>query len=82
MRLDHGLIESAKEHARRTDRSLSQLVADYFALLASAGGARAQAPGTPEDEALPPAVAALHGSLCGSTLDERDYGEHLAEKHA
>jgi Family of unknown function (DUF6364) len=38
LRLDSGLIDSAKEFAQVNQRSLSQLVADYFARLGAQSG--------------------------------------------
>ncbi len=81
LRLDAQLIEQAKEQARRHNKSLSQLVADYFVQL---GQVPAQSP-------LPPVVASLKGALKGRSgaqegtdadlPDEQDYHAYLARKH-
>jgi len=73
LRLDHQLIGRAKSHARRTGKSVSQLVADYFALLDR----------TPIDEetALPPLTNALYGALAPAQIDETDYRRFLDEKY-
>jgi hypothetical protein len=73
LRLDERLIRRAKRHARRSGKSVSQMVAEYFSLLGTA-------PGTPTDM-LPPIVASLRGALSGSGVEEKDYYVHLEEKH-
>jgi len=73
LRLDDELIRSAKLYAGKSGKSVSQLVADYFALI-DAG-----------DEAsgvdLTPRVRSLLGALSASALDERDQRRHLEGKH-
>jgi hypothetical protein len=73
LRLEEKLIRRAKRYARRSGRSVSQLVADYFALLEQDDPAR--------QEPVPPTVTALRGLLRGSTVDEADYRQHLLERH-
>ena len=58
LRLDSGLIESAKAFAHEHQQSLSQLVADYFARLVAQPATAALA----EDKALSPITASLAGS--------------------
>ena len=58
LRLDSGLIESAKAFAHEHQRSLSQLVADYFARLEAQPAAAA--PTT--DKVLSPITTSLGGS--------------------
>jgi hypothetical protein len=77
LRLDEDLIERAQRYSDATGKSLSKLVADYFALIETA-----------RDEnrgALPPKVRALFGALApasgGPSADEREYRRHLEEKH-
>jgi hypothetical protein len=76
LRLEQRLIRRAKAYARRTGKSVSELVADFFGRLAA-----------PTDEAAPrvvaqsPAVQSLVGALAGSRMDETDYRAHLVEKH-
>jgi hypothetical protein len=73
LRLDDALIRRAKRHAATSGRSVSQLVADYFALI-DAG-----------DEAsgveLTPRVRALLGTLPGDVSDADAYRRHLESKH-
>lgn len=73
LRLDEELIARAKEHAQKTGRSVSQMVADYFALLESRPGQ--------SGAALPPVVQGLRGLLAGSDANEEDYHRYLEEKH-
>ena len=58
LRLDSGLIESAKAFAHEHQRSLSQLVADYFARLA----AEPVSAVLKTEKALSPITASLGGS--------------------
>lgn len=74
LRLDDALISSAKEHAARSGRSVSGLVADFFALI-EAADAR-------EQVAVTPRVRRLRGVLADSGLDEDDHRRHLEQKHA
>ena len=76
LRLEQRLIRRAKAYARRTGKSVSELVADFFSRLEA-----------PADEATPgvvaqsPAVQSLVGALARARVDEADYRAHLAEKH-
>ena len=72
LRLDAELIQLAKSYSRETGKSLSQIVADYFARLTA----------QPADEpASTPLVRSLRGSLRGVEVDEADYRRHLEEKY-
>ena len=73
LRLDDRLIRNAKRRARRSGKSVSKLVADYFALI----NADEEIPGTE----ITPRVRSLIGSLKGSTATEADYRRHLEEKY-
>ncbi len=73
LRLDDNLISRAKAEARRSGKSVSQLVAEYFSILTS--------PREATDEALPPKVQALKGMLRGTELDVEDYHHYLEDKH-
>jgi hypothetical protein len=72
LRLDDSLIEKAKRYSDRSGKSVSQLVADYFALIE----VDALIPGTE----LTPRVRAMIGSLKGASTTENDYRRHLEEK--
>ncbi len=73
IRVDDRLISRAKVHARETGKSLSQLVADYFAILENTS--------TSDVDNLPPITRELCGALADARVDEADYREHLAEKY-
>ena len=73
LRLDDGLIRNAKRYSTKSGKSVSQLVADYFALIDSGE----DVPG-PE---ITPRVRALIGSLKGATATEEDYRQHLEDKY-
>lgn len=76
LRLEQRLIRRAKAYARRTGKSVSELVADFFGRLEAPTEPRAT-----EFQANSPAVRSLIGALAGSSLDEAEYRVHLAEKH-
>ena len=71
LRLEEQLIERAKAHAKKRGKSVSQMVAEYFALLD-----REDRP-----ETLAPLTRSLHGALRSSAVDEDTYREHLEEKY-
>jgi hypothetical protein len=72
LRIDDELIDPAKSYARKSGKSVSQLVADYLELLPE--------PGQPKPRPSTPIVDSLRGVLAGSGLDESDYRRHLEEK--
>lgn len=61
LRMDEDLIERAKRFADRDGRSVSQIVADYFALL--------DAELDEEDEVTTPIVASFRGALSNVDTD-------------
>ena len=72
LRMDAALISRAKEHARRSGKSLSRLVAEYLSLL----------DGDQDDTtALPPTVRSLKGALRDASTDREDYLRHLEEEY-
>ena len=75
LRLDESLIAAAKVYAHEHGRSLSVLVADYFAQLTH------QAPTPTASPASGKITASLRGALEGSGVDETDYQRHLEAKH-
>ncbi|MGH7546041.1 MAG: DUF6364 family protein [Gemmatimonadota bacterium] len=83
LRLDPRLIRRAKRYARERGKSLSRLVADYFALLQAGETAEREgrAESAAESEGLPPLTRSLLGALSDRDLDEADYRRHLEEKH-
>ncbi len=73
LRLDSQLIRGAKQYAKGAGKSLSQVVAEYFAAITSAD--------QPEFTATP-AVTRLRGVLKGAPVDDaRDYHAYREEKH-
>lgn len=76
LRLDDNLIRAAKSYAREADKSLSQIVADYFALLTAPSR---------EDEGEMASLPPITRSLVGSVTVEREVDDdryiHLMEKH-
>ena len=71
LELEKTLVERAKRHAEASGKSVSQLVAHYFAQL-----------GEPfDEEALPPITRALSGALKDVDADRADYYKHLEQKH-
>jgi hypothetical protein len=71
LRLDEKLIASAKRRSVVSGKSVSQLVADYFALIDAQD----------RDAAITPRVRSLRGVLAGSDLNETDYRRHLEDKY-
>jgi hypothetical protein len=75
LRLGVGLIDQAKKHARKSGKSLSQMVADYFqSVLKGLGKPERQKP-------ITPLVSALKGRLKGAKINVHDYERHLEEKY-
>ncbi len=72
LRLEDELILNAKEYAKNHDKSLSQIVADYFYCLT-------QQPS--EAKINLPITHALTGILADSNVDEADYKQHLLDKY-
>jgi len=73
LRLDEHLIERAKRHSNRTGKPVSQLVADYFAVIA----VDEPIAGTE----LTPRVRSMIGALKGATTTEDEYRRYLETKH-
>lgn len=73
LRLDESLIARAKRYSRRSGKSVSQIVADYFALI--------EADKPIEGTELTPRVRAMKGSLKGASATEQDYRRYLEDKY-
>ena len=71
LRVEDSLIEQAKNYAKQNDKSLSQIVADYFRAL------------TENNQKLEngPITQSLIGVLSASDVDEEDYKKHLEDKY-
>ncbi len=76
LRIDSRLIEEAKQYAEEHGSSLSQLVAEYFAVLTAKDD---------DTEAferkLPPITRSLVGVLKESEYDPKDYHRYLEDKY-
>ncbi len=70
LRLENTLIEQAKNYAKQHDKSLSQVVADYFQILTQQS----------KKSGISPITKSLIGIL-DSNRDESDYKKHLEEKY-
>lgn len=91
LRLDEVLIDRAKSYAQEQDRSLSQLVADYFAHLTVKPNSTGKAkPATIRAvQAAGPITTGLRGALRPATKatpgkavrGREDYRAHLEEKY-
>ncbi len=73
LRLDDRLIGKAKRRAAKSGKSVSKLVADYFALIDANEG-------MPDIETTP-RVRSLIGSLKGAAATEEGYRRHLEDKY-
>ena len=73
LRMEQRLVRDAKAYAKRTGRSLSQLVADYFSILAKRSNG--------DQEDLTPLVRSLKGALGQAEMDDAEYRRHLVEKY-
>ena len=73
LRLGNSLIKRAKKRAKQKGTSVSQMVADYFALI--------DAKKTSIKNELPPITASLVGILKDKGIDEEDYKKHLEDKY-
>lgn len=73
LRMDEGLIKQAKVYAKQSGKSVSKLVADFFALL------------NPEPDGDPgkitPKVKSLMGIMRDTRVRAEDYKKHLEKKH-
>lgn len=73
LRMDEKLISRAKVYARRSGKSVSQLVAGFFVSLGAARGKK--------EFEVTPKVESLKGVLRGAKLEKEDYRAHLEEKY-
>jgi hypothetical protein len=77
LRLERSLIDRAKAYARVRGKSVSRLVADYFALLEPT----TEPEEPPRLDALPPITRSLFGVLADGEVDEEDYRRYLEQKY-
>ena len=72
LRLDDQLVKQAKAYAKKSGKSVSQLVAEYFSLLNAK---------TPSKSQITPSVQQLKGVLQQSKVDKEDYRKYLEGKY-
>ena len=71
LRLEDSLIQQAKIYAKQHNKSLSQVVADYFQILTQ----------KVEGVETPPITRSLIGVLESSHIEMDDYKRHLEDKY-
>lgn len=71
LHINDELIEQARTYAEAQNKSLSQLVADYFTVITR----------SPETKPFHPSLQSILGILEGHQVDEDDYKEYLWKKH-
>jgi hypothetical protein len=74
LRLEADLVQRAKSFAKKTGKSVSRIVADYFTVLE-------RPPKRDKSVSWPPLVRSLKGSLRRARVNENDYRRHLEEKY-
>lgn len=74
LRLDKKLIIFAKKYSDSQGKSVSQLVADYFSLLAGRDS-------TSKPQLEAPITHSLRGVLRKAKISEEDYKKYLEEKY-
>ena len=82
LRLDEGLVDTAKKYAAREGRSVSELVAAYFKRL----DAPSDAATAKKDQVSQQRKSSFYGLLIGGNvtpqdIDKKSYLEHLSRKH-
>ncbi len=73
LRIDAELIERARRHGQVHGKSISRLVADYFAALEDVDRV--------EEAEYPPMTRSLHGALRGADISREDYRVALERKY-
>ncbi len=73
LRMDEKVINRAKAYARKSGKSVSQLVADFFALLGSKEERKSSE--------MTPKVKSLRGVFRGSDLSIDNYRRHIEDKY-
>ncbi len=75
LRLDDSLVKLAKEQASKRGKSVSKMVADYFASFESSTKK------TDFKNSLTPVTKSLIGIAKGADLDEQSYKDYLTDKY-
>lgn len=73
LRMDERLIKQAKAYAKQSGKSVSRLVADFFALLNP----------EPEEESskISPIVKSLRGIMRDTQVSPEDYKKYIEKKY-
>ena len=74
LRLEADLVQRAKSFAKKSGKSVSRIVADYFTVLE-------RPPRRDKTLPWPPLVRSLKGSLRKARRDEQDYRRYLEHKY-
>jgi S-ribosylhomocysteine lyase LuxS involved in autoinducer biosynthesis len=69
--VEDDLIQQVEAYAREKNKSISQLVTDYFQELAR----------QKKNNSIPPLTQSLIGILQNHQVDEEDYKQHLKDKY-
>jgi hypothetical protein len=73
LRFDDELINRAETYAKKSGKSVSQIVADYFSI--------SNAKPNIKTSELTPLVRSLKGSHKGANFEKEDYHKYLDEKY-
>jgi hypothetical protein len=68
LQIEEELIQQTEIYAKNQNKSLSQLVSDYFQQVT-------------KQSSIPPRTKSLIGILQNSNLDEANYKQHLQDKY-
>lgn len=68
LQIEEELIQQIENYAKNQNKSLSQLVSDYFQQLT-------------KQSVIPPKTRSLIGILKNNSLDETDYKQYLQDKY-
>jgi len=72
LRIDEKLIVKAKRIAKRSGKSVSKMITDYFKILDEK---------TLKESNLPPITKSLHGIIKKTNINEDDYKKYLEDKY-
>lgn len=72
LRIERKLINKAKSYAQQREKSVSQIVSDYFSLLESKRRIKTAT--------KLPITSSLRGVLKGKDMSEKDYSKYLEDK--
>lgn len=73
LRIENDLIQLAKKYASKNNKSVSKIVADYFAVIAD------KTTDTKIQKA--PVTNSLIGILANKKVNEKDFRKHLEDKY-